>query len=238
MELAPVTRIAVSDSVFAQLANAILSGEMAPDDSLPSERDLAESFQVNRHAIREALKQLRQAGLIRIAHGGKTKVLDWHTNAGLGTFAAVARSGVLPPLRLLLDIMVMRRSVAADAARLCAVNATDQQVAAVVAAGERYSDADAGSAAEADLVFWQAVFAGSGNVAYQLAQNTLVAGYADIGWEALAALGVHAAEYGDGEVHVELARRISARDEAGAHDLANEVLGLAVDAVSKVLDGS
>ena len=50
---------------------------------MPSERTLAEELGVNRHAVREALKRLQQAGLIRIAQGGATRVLDWRQSGGL-----------------------------------------------------------------------------------------------------------------------------------------------------------
>ena len=58
--IAPVTRTAVSDAVFAALTEEVLSGRLAPDEALPSERELAEAFEVNRHAVREALKRLRE----------------------------------------------------------------------------------------------------------------------------------------------------------------------------------
>jgi GntR family transcriptional repressor for pyruvate dehydrogenase complex len=238
MDIVPVSRgAAVGDGVLVQLADAILTGDVKPGDSLPSERDLAESFNVNRHAVRDALKRLQQSGLVRVAHGSKPTVLDWRTHAGLDTLSAVAHSGVLPPLALMLDIMVMRRSVAADAARLCAINADDQQRQLVTALAERYAGDQAGNIVNTDLAFWRAVFAGSGNVAYQLAQNTLIAGYTDIGWDTIAELGIHAAEYNDPEAHTELAQRISARDATGAYELAQELLGRAVTAVAAAAEG-
>ncbi|NLE80361.1 MAG: FadR family transcriptional regulator [Rhodococcus sp.] len=232
MEAVPITRATVSDGVFAQLADGILAGRVQPGDQLSSERDLAESFRVNRHAVREALKRLQQSGLVRVAHGSKPTVLDWRTHAGVDTLSMVAHSGALPALRLMRDIMVLRRTVAADAARLCALEADESQVAEILAEAERYSEPGDSAIAEVDLAFWRAVFAGSGNVAYQLAQNTLVAGYADVGWDTLAEVGVHAAEYDDPQAHVELAGRIAAGDSNGAYELADELLGRAVTAVT------
>ncbi|MFZ2239644.1 MAG: GntR family transcriptional regulator, partial [Gordonia amarae] len=64
MEIQPIERAAVSDEVLGRLVTEILSGRLAPGDPLPAERELALRFGVNRHAIREALKGVRQAGLV------------------------------------------------------------------------------------------------------------------------------------------------------------------------------
>ena len=63
MQLQPVARSAVSDTVYSQLVNEILSGRIPAGEAMPSERELALAFQVNRHAIREALKRIQQAGI-------------------------------------------------------------------------------------------------------------------------------------------------------------------------------
>ncbi|WP_431949875.1 FadR/GntR family transcriptional regulator [Nocardia lijiangensis] len=232
MEFAAVDRAAVSDAVFGQLVDAILAGRIAPEEALPSERELAETFQVNRHAVREALKRVQQSGLVRVAQGGKTRVLDWRENGGLDILSALARSGTVPPQRVLYDIAVMRRSVGADSARLCAQRADPDQLAAILRAAANYPDAtaDLPTVIAADHAFWITVIEGSGNLAYRLALNTLVAGYADIGWETIARLGLNK-EYVDRDVHRELAVRIAARDVEGAYTDAHRLLSRLVDAL-------
>ena len=89
----PVQRRSVSDEVFAELRDAILTGRFQPGDTLPPERELAASFAVNRHAVREALKRLQEAGFVQIVHGGATTVLDVRSSAGLDLLAHLARSG-------------------------------------------------------------------------------------------------------------------------------------------------
>ncbi len=233
MDITPVTRTAVSDEVFGQLVAEILSGRLAPEDALPGERDLAERFGVNRHAVREALKQLRQAGLVRIAQGGKTRVLDWRTNAGLDALSGLVAAGAVPPLKIVRDIVEMRRSIAADATRLCAERASVDQLAAVVAAADRYP-VDSSRISDAfgpDLDFWTAVVDGTGNVAYRLGLNTLVAGFTEIGWQTVVDLGL-GEEYVDRDAHLELARLIAARDADAAFRLAEELLGRTVARVA------
>ncbi|MFD7159556.1 FadR/GntR family transcriptional regulator [Kribbella sp. NPDC059898] len=231
MEVTPVVRAAVSDVVFGQLVDEILSGRLAPGEVLPAERELAKSFQVNRHAIREALKRIQQAGLIRITHGGKTAVQDWRTHAGLDVLSALAASGAIPPLRVVRDIAEMRRSVAADAARLCAVNATDEQRAAVTQAAADYPSPGGAEVFAGDLAFWTAVVTGSGNVAYRLGLNTLVAAFGEVGWQVVADLGL-AAEFAAAAQHRKLAAVIAARDATAAQRTAHRLLSRFVDAVN------
>ena len=70
----PVVRRKLSHEVFDRLVRTIQSGELAPDDQLPSERELMQRYGVGRPAIREAMQQLQQMGLIRIAHGERARV--------------------------------------------------------------------------------------------------------------------------------------------------------------------
>lgn len=227
MEVVPITRAAVSDAVFGQLVDEILSGRLAPEDALPGERELAESFQVNRHAIREALKRLQQAGLIRIAQGGKTRVLDWRRHAGLDVLSMLAAAGTVPAASILADIAVMRRSIAADAAGQCARAASDEQVTAVVEAAAAY---DGGI--ETDLAFWTAVIDGSDNLAYRLGLNTLVAAFTDLGYDRILDIGLDR-ELADPAAHQRVADAIAARDADLAQSLAHELLSRSVDATTK-----
>lgn len=66
----------LSDEVFDRLYALIRSGEYAPGESLPSERELMERLGVGRPAIREAMQSLERQGLIAIHHGQRPKVLQ------------------------------------------------------------------------------------------------------------------------------------------------------------------
>ncbi len=72
----PIVRRKLSDEVFARLKLLITSGELAPDDEMPSERDLMERFGVGRPAIREAMQAMAAMGLVTISHGERAKVLE------------------------------------------------------------------------------------------------------------------------------------------------------------------
>lgn len=57
-----------------QISDDIASGMIAPGSRMPTEHDLAERFNVNRHTVRRAMKGLEQEGLIRIEQGRGTFV--------------------------------------------------------------------------------------------------------------------------------------------------------------------
>lgn len=226
----PITRVAVSDEVFAQLTDEILSGRLQPGDPLPSERELAEAFGVNRHAIREALKRLQQSRLVLISQGGKTRVLDWRESAGLEVLIALVEAGSVPGSQVLRDVAQMRLTIGADAARLCALNADDVTRERVRAGAAGIGqDPDPASLVATDLTFWNAVIDGSGNLAYRLALNTLVAGFAAMGEANIVGL---LAEYADGPAHRELATAICSGDAELSHRLAHALLSRVVDAMN------
>ncbi|MBZ0253541.1 MAG: GntR family transcriptional regulator, partial [Candidatus Methylomirabilis sp.] len=56
--LQAIERKSLSDAVFEQLRARIVAGALAAGETLPSERALCETLQVNRGALREALKRL------------------------------------------------------------------------------------------------------------------------------------------------------------------------------------
>jgi GntR family transcriptional repressor for pyruvate dehydrogenase complex len=66
---APVRGRRAFDEIIAQLRVRLRNDELRPGDRLPSERQLAEQFQVSRNTVREALRMLEIAGLVQIRKG-------------------------------------------------------------------------------------------------------------------------------------------------------------------------
>lgn len=168
----------VSDTVHAQLRDAILSGRLAPGDAVPSERELSERLGVNRHAVREALGRLQQARLVQVSHGGPTRVLDWRITGGLELVVDLVRDhGVRIAPGLIDAIIEMRASIGTDAARRCAERAAPadrEQAARLAEAAGETTELSARTLANTDL--WVKLVEGSGNLAYRLALNTLIEG--------------------------------------------------------------
>ena len=69
-----VERPRLSDEIRSRFEEMIESGEYAPGDLLPSERDLMERFGVGRPAIREALFALHNMGLVALTSGSRPRV--------------------------------------------------------------------------------------------------------------------------------------------------------------------
>ena len=65
----PVRPRRTSEEIILQIQRAILEGHLGSGDLLPSERDLAESFNVSRSALREALRVLEAMGAVTARRG-------------------------------------------------------------------------------------------------------------------------------------------------------------------------
>jgi GntR family transcriptional repressor for pyruvate dehydrogenase complex len=73
----------VADRIAVSLRRAIVSGALRTGDALPSERALAEIWDVNRASIREAVRRLESWGLVHVRQGSATRVADIFLSAGL-----------------------------------------------------------------------------------------------------------------------------------------------------------
>lgn len=169
MLLKPVQKTSLTRSVYTQLRDHILTGELAAGASLPSERQLSEQLSVNRSAVREALKKLEQAGLITIQHGGKTRVLDFRRRGSLDLLPILIQLEVADTE----SVEVLRAAILPEAARLAAERATSKEITRIeMLAGLLHTD-DADQRADVAREFWDAVVDASGNIAFRLAYNAL-----------------------------------------------------------------
>jgi GntR family transcriptional repressor for pyruvate dehydrogenase complex len=173
-----VQPVLLSDRIHAQLRADILSGALPPGAAVPSERRLSEQLGASRHAVREALKRLQESGLVRISHGGATRVRDWRHDGGLDLLLALAASGDVPPeLEADRAALELRACIGADAARRCAERASAAQRAEITARAEALAAAAEPEARNLEYErLWDVIVDGARNVAYRLALNTLVAG--------------------------------------------------------------
>lgn len=220
VELSKIAKKTLSDEVFDQLSREIVHGKMEPGAALPAERELVEMLGVNRGAVREALKRLSQAGLVSIQQGGGTTVLDYRRNAGLDL---LGRLLVQPDGQV--DLMVarsvteMRAALAPDVARLCArrggEGAASRLMEIVDEMGEASGDVPRLQALSLD--YWDALVSGSGNVAYELAFNTLRDTYERI--QDVLVL-VMADEVSDVDSYRSIAQAVSRGDDVAAKHVA------------------
>ena len=59
------------EAVTAQLRQRVIHGHLKPGDRLPAERDLAARLGVSRNTVREALRGLEMAGVVRLHKGAQ-----------------------------------------------------------------------------------------------------------------------------------------------------------------------
>lgn len=231
----PPSRRSLADDVFDQLVDGIVTGDLPDGGPLPSERRLAEAFEVSRPAVREALKRLAQTGMVVIRQGDATTVRPWRRTAGpdLLPRLLVRPDGNLD-LGVARSVLEVRQSVGPDVARLAARRRPDGFADAIAGPLEVLATSDeAIELQRAALAFWDLLVDASGNVAFRLMFNTLAAAYEPI-MEGLAT--VLRIEVSDAEAHRRVAEAVVARDEAGAAEVAQRLLAAGTGAVLAAIE--
>jgi GntR family transcriptional repressor for pyruvate dehydrogenase complex len=230
VKFGPVVRAGVSDAVYRELRDAILTGSLAAGATLPGERALAEQFGVARHGLREAIRRLQQARLVEVSHGGATRVLDWRTEAGLEVLSDLAASPELSGGTILRSALEMRLAIGVDAARLASQRITPAAAAAL----EAFVASSSGPGTSADLAilaeryerFWRLIVVASENLAYQLAYNSLVLAMSH---NVELIRGLSAPEITDLAGQRVLASAIAAHDADAAADTARKLTSVMLD---------
>lgn len=91
--MSAIIKPGVGQRIARALRKAIVRGQLKPGDALPSERELAVKYEVNRSSIREAMTRLETWGLVRIRQGGATRVSETLLNAGLELLPHLVAAG-------------------------------------------------------------------------------------------------------------------------------------------------
>lgn len=81
------------EEVCDQIRSQIADGKLKPGDKLPAERDLATQFGISRSGVREALRSLEFAGLVKLEKGVKG-----------GSFVLGSEHGLVQTLESMFDI--------------------------------------------------------------------------------------------------------------------------------------
>ena len=186
---APSPHQPVVDRVAEALRGMILrgrdDGSVRPGDPLPSERELAEAWSVNRSTIREAMKRLEGWGLVRIRQGGATRVNDFLLSAGLEMLPhLVELHGAVDPA-ILRDIHEVRAMLLGWCAEEAALKADSTSIAGLDALVARMGQARAlqgqpraEALAALDYDFFEALVDITGNRVLALFSNLIREVYA------------------------------------------------------------
>jgi len=136
----------LADRVYEQLFGFISSGQYARESKLPSEHELAKSFDVSRPVVRDALKRLRDDGVIYSRQGAGSFVLG-QTQAGSKQQEEEApTSPLFSPAQTIADIQrcfEFRETIEGKTAALAAERRNDsivEQLAAILKSLERATE--------------------------------------------------------------------------------------------------
>jgi GntR family transcriptional repressor for pyruvate dehydrogenase complex len=116
MEIRPVKTRRIYEAVVEQIKMFIATGEIKAGDKLPSERDLAESLQVSRASVREALSALEMTGLLETRGGERTFAKEVNLDSVVTTLAWM----VFMEKDLVLELLEVRKILETQAVALAA----------------------------------------------------------------------------------------------------------------------
>lgn len=117
----------MSERLSERLAQMIMSGEYAPGERLPNERELSEQLGVSRTMLREAMRLLAARGMLDIRRGVGTFV---SANPGVSDNPlGIAVEGGKSVPEILEDWYSVRMILEGEAMELAAENATDAELA-------------------------------------------------------------------------------------------------------------
>ena len=126
----------------------LLTPRLAAGETLPSERALVEELGVKRYALRKALQQLRESGLMPVASAGRAKTSFEVSKQSL---AQITNPLEVIELRLLIEPMLVR---------LTAVRASQQDIDRILRTAAMVGGHDNG---KVDLAFHKQIAAASNN---------------------------------------------------------------------------
>ena len=162
------------------LTRDILSGRYRAGERLPSERDLAARFDVNRGAVREAVKTLQQLGIVDVQPGGaRVAAVE---EASFDVIGKLLEVHDVPDPDLVTQVLQVIGALFKLAAETAIEQASDDEIRNIAARARRIREAieDAAAGAhEEDMVarfeFMRAVMEVSGNLATRIVSRGLLA---------------------------------------------------------------
>jgi DNA-binding FadR family transcriptional regulator len=150
------------EQIVQQIEESILKGTLKAGDQLPAERELAIRFGVSRTAVREAVKALREKGLVEAYSGRGTFITDGTSQAVRQSFDLMVKIGQPEGST---DLAEVRSILEPEIAALAAERAEESDRAtlreAVAVMDRSLKDADA--YIEADLDFHLALAEAAAN---------------------------------------------------------------------------
>lgn len=150
------------EQIVQQVEESIHKGALKPGNQLPPERELAQQFGVSRTAVREAVKALREKGLVEAYPGRGTFVTDGTSHAIRQSLDRMIRIGQPEGSTYLAEV---REILEPEIAALAAARADDEDLTSMREAVSIMDKAkrDSDAFIEADLDFHLALAEAAAN---------------------------------------------------------------------------
>ncbi len=128
----PAQTNTISDMVYEQLLQQIISGRYKPGDRIPPENELREEFNISRNTLRTALNKLNTLGILETRRGDGSYVKKLGMQMYLNSFIPA----MLISEDSLMELMQLRKAIEVAAARLAAERVTPEDITALERAYE------------------------------------------------------------------------------------------------------
>ena len=148
----PIQSERLYEQIVQQIEQRIVAGELKVGDQLPSERELADQFAVSRTAVREAIKALREKGLVEIYVGRGTFIANGTNDIVRHTFNLLMK---FDSTKGFMNMVEVREILEPEIAALAATRITEEYISTMQEAMEKMDAAidNVEEFVEADLDF-------------------------------------------------------------------------------------
>jgi GntR family transcriptional repressor for pyruvate dehydrogenase complex len=169
----PIQSERLYERIVSQIEQRFEAGDLKVGDQLPSERELAEQFGVSRTAVREAVKALRQKGLLEIRPGRGTFITNGTSDSIRSSLGMLMRIGATKGTGYLTEV---REILEPEIAALAASRITEEYITAMQEAVQTMDTAldNVDVFVEADLDFHLALAEGTQNPIVPILMDSII----------------------------------------------------------------
>jgi len=169
----PIQSERLYERIVSQIEQRIVAGDLKVGDQLPAEHELAQQFAVSRTAVREAIKALRQMGLVEIRLGRGTFITNTTSDTIRYSFDMLMKFGATKGFGHLVEV---REILEPEIAALAATRITDEYITAMREAVEIMDTAldNVDIFVEADLDFHLALAEGTQNPFIPILMDSII----------------------------------------------------------------
>lgn len=223
MSSEPIQRRKLYQEVLDRLLERIRTGEIVAGEQLPSERELMDTYQVGRPAIREALQSLERSGIVTISHGERARVATPTAESLLAQVASGAQHLLRSDPKSLEYLKEVRVFLECGMARMAAEKSTPESMNLLRQRLREHHrlTKNPGEFVDADMGFHTQIAAMSGNPIFPVILEAMLRWLGEYYQSLVRAPGAEALTLAE---HDRIVNAIEAHDAAGAEAAMREHL--------------